>query len=84
VTAGGRVAAGMAGWPGGSAARLAFACVLCGCSVPGCGGDLLGCAWPAPQSAAKRPLESVTWMGGDGGDHEPVLRAAVPAAEGGL
>jgi transposase len=25
-------------------------------------GDLLGCAWPAPLSAAARPLESVTWL----------------------
>ncbi|MGH3411222.1 MAG: IS110 family transposase, partial [Streptosporangiaceae bacterium] len=25
-------------------------------------GDLLGCAWPAPLSAARRPLESVTWL----------------------
>ena len=24
--------------------------------------DLLGCAWPAPLSACKRPLESVTWL----------------------
>jgi len=27
-------------------------------------GDLLGCAWPAPLSAAARPLESVTWLAG--------------------
>jgi transposase len=27
-------------------------------------GDLLGCAWPAPLAACKRPLESVTWMAG--------------------
>jgi transposase len=27
-------------------------------------GDLLGCAWPEPLSAAKRPLESVTWLAG--------------------
>jgi transposase len=27
-------------------------------------GDLLGCCWPAPLSAAARPLESVTWLGG--------------------
>jgi transposase len=26
--------------------------------------DLLGCAWPAPLSAAARPLESVTWLAG--------------------
>ena len=26
--------------------------------------DLLGCAWPAPLSACKRPLESVTWLAG--------------------
>jgi hypothetical protein len=25
-------------------------------------GDLLGCAWPAPLGAAKRPLESVSWL----------------------
>jgi transposase len=25
-------------------------------------GDLLGCAWPAPLAAARRPLESVTWL----------------------
>jgi transposase len=25
-------------------------------------GDLLACAWPAPLSAAARPLESVTWL----------------------
>jgi transposase len=24
--------------------------------------DLLGCAWPAPLGACKRPLESVTWL----------------------
>jgi transposase len=24
--------------------------------------DLLGCAWPAPLQACKRPLESVTWL----------------------
>jgi transposase len=24
--------------------------------------DLLGCAWPAPLAACKRPLESVTWL----------------------
>ena len=48
-------------------------------------GDLLGCAWPEPLSAAKRPLEPVTWLAGrDGGDHEPVLRPAVPAAEDGV
>jgi transposase len=27
-------------------------------------GDLLGCCWPAPLAAAKRPLESVTWLAG--------------------
>jgi transposase len=27
-------------------------------------GDLLGCAWPAPLAAARRPLESVTWLAG--------------------
>ncbi len=27
-------------------------------------GDLLACAWPAPLSAAKRPLEPVTWLAG--------------------
>jgi transposase len=27
-------------------------------------GDLLGCAWPAPLQAARRPLESVTWLAG--------------------
>jgi transposase len=27
-------------------------------------GDLLGCAWPAPLSAAARPLESVSWLAG--------------------
>jgi transposase len=27
-------------------------------------GDLLGCCWPAPLSAAARPLESVTWLAG--------------------
>jgi transposase len=27
-------------------------------------GDLLGCCWPAPLSAARRPLESVTWLAG--------------------
>lgn len=27
-------------------------------------GDLLGCAWPAPLLAARRPLESVTWLAG--------------------
>jgi transposase len=27
-------------------------------------GDLLGCAWPAPLSAARRPLESVSWLAG--------------------
>jgi transposase len=27
-------------------------------------GDLLGCAWPAPLGAARRPLESVTWLAG--------------------
>jgi transposase len=27
-------------------------------------GDLLGCCWPAPLSAACRPLESVTWLAG--------------------
>ncbi|MCW2936016.1 MAG: transposase [Actinomycetia bacterium] len=26
--------------------------------------DLLGCAWPAPLGACKRPLESVTWLAG--------------------
>ena len=25
-------------------------------------GDLLGCAWPAPLAAARRPLESVSWL----------------------
>jgi transposase len=27
-------------------------------------GDLLGCAWPEPLAAARRPLESVTWLAG--------------------
>ena len=27
-------------------------------------GDLLGCAWPAPLGAARRPLESVSWLAG--------------------
>jgi transposase len=27
-------------------------------------GDLLGCCWPAPLSAAGRPLESVSWLAG--------------------
>ncbi|HEX8008045.1 MAG TPA: IS110 family transposase [Trebonia sp.] len=27
-------------------------------------GDLLGCCWPAPLSAAARPLESVSWLAG--------------------
>jgi transposase len=27
-------------------------------------GDLLGCAWPAPLSAAALPLESMTWLAG--------------------
>jgi transposase len=27
-------------------------------------GDLLGCAWPAPLSAARKPLESLTWLAG--------------------
>lgn len=27
-------------------------------------GDLLGCAWPAPLAAARRPLESVSWLAG--------------------
>jgi transposase len=27
-------------------------------------GDLLGCAWPAPLSAAKKPMGSVTWLAG--------------------
>jgi transposase len=27
-------------------------------------GDLLGCAWPEPLSAAARPLESVSWLAG--------------------
>ena len=28
------------------------------------GGGLLGCAWPAPLPAARRPLESVSWLAG--------------------
>jgi transposase len=27
-------------------------------------GDLLGCCWPAPLGAARRPLESVSWLAG--------------------
>jgi transposase len=27
-------------------------------------GDLLGCCWPAPLAAARRPLESVSWLAG--------------------
>lgn len=27
-------------------------------------GDLLGCCWPAPLPAARRPLESVSWLAG--------------------
>ena len=47
-------------------------------------GDLLGCAWPAPLSAAARPLGVGDVAGGDGGDHGPVLRPAWPSADDGL